>query len=82
MWPQNAFLTTKNGRLGLGQGKTAPGDFVCIWFDVDFPLIQRSQDDGLSFELIGQAYVDDLMDGEIFKLRDFEKDGCDKYLIR
>jgi Heterokaryon incompatibility protein (HET) len=76
-----AFFTTKNGRVGLGPKGILPGDDVCVWFHFFAPFILRKQADGRTSKLIGDAYVDDLMDGEIFRQRDFESERCDEFIV-
>jgi hypothetical protein len=76
-----AFFITKNRRVGLGPKAILPGDDVCVWFHFFAPFILRKQPNGRTSKVIGDAYVDDLMKGEIFTQRDFETDGCDEFMV-
>jgi hypothetical protein len=58
------FVTT-NGHLGLGPWQMLPGDIVCFLSSADMPfVIQRT--DNNRFTLVGECYVDDIMNGEAF----------------
>ncbi len=57
------FFTTHENRMGLGRPSVASGDLVCLFPKAYFPLILRPHDvgDERKFELIGEAYVDGVM---------------------
>ena len=63
------FFTTKKGFVGIGPDKIQKGDLVAVLFGADTPLILRP--DGISFKLVGAAYVHGIMRGEMILLRRF-----------
>ena len=79
-----ALFTTKQGWIGLGPRGVAADDHVAIWLNCSYPVIQRrvgeEGGDG-RYKLLGWAYVDGLMGGEIFKIRDFGKKGYEEFMI-
>jgi hypothetical protein len=68
------FFTTSNGRLGMGPQRIEPGDIVCVFRGVPIPLILRLEPSGAQgeeiFKLVGEAYVQGVMDGETFQAED------------
>jgi hypothetical protein len=56
------FVTT-NGHLGLGPWQMLPGDIVCVLGGADMPFVIRRTDNDC-FTLVGECYVDDIMNGE------------------
>lgn len=58
-----AFFVTARGFYGLGPDITRPGDLCSILFGADVPMVLRSQ--GLHFKLLGEAYIRDLMHGQV-----------------
>jgi hypothetical protein len=54
---------TKRGHLVLGPEYVKPGDFVALIKGAQVPFILRRQSGG-QYQLIGEAYVDGIMDGE------------------
>lgn len=61
------LVVTEDGHVGLGPEATRPGDVVCILKDAPMPLLLRAEDDGDKFKLVGQAYIQGMMFGEITK---------------
>jgi Heterokaryon incompatibility protein (HET) len=69
---------SKGRRFFIGKGKSmgsAPlaaqvGDSVCVLYGRPTPFILRRNPDQSTYRLIGEAYVNGLMDGQAFKLRD------------
>jgi hypothetical protein len=59
------FFTTKNrGFMGLAPYSAQQGDLVCVLFGGQVPfIVRRESQDERSF-LVGEAYVDGVMDGE------------------
>ncbi|KAH7371464.1 hypothetical protein BKA64DRAFT_550256, partial [Cadophora sp. MPI-SDFR-AT-0126] len=57
------YLTEK-GYLGLGPESTAVGDQVFMLQSARVPFVLRDNADG-SFELIGETYVHEFMDGRM-----------------
>ena len=70
-WDRAPFLT-KTGRLGLAPASTQTGDSVYILQGACTPFVLRqsrhgdAKTDVLSFEVVGEAYVDGVMYGELF----------------
>ena len=58
-------VVTEDGHVGLGPQVTEPGDVVCILKDAIMPLVLRPEADGDSFKLVGEAYMQGMMFGEI-----------------
>ena len=56
------FLST-SGYVGLLPVHSKPGDLICIIFGAIVPFVLRKLDNG-QYELIGEAYVHGIMDGE------------------
>lgn len=54
---------TKKGHLVLGPEYVKRSDFIALIKGTQVPFILRRQDDG-QYQLIGEAYVDGIMDGE------------------
>lgn len=59
------LIVTEDGHVGLGPRVTEPGDVVCILGGGAVPLLLRPEGDGNSFKLVGEAYVQGMMFGEI-----------------
>ncbi|KPM36393.1 hypothetical protein AK830_g10166 [Neonectria ditissima] len=62
------LFRTRRGYLGLGTENIAPGDKVCVFLGGNVPLIIRPRPQGDGFELVGDAYVHGLMEGEVFNM--------------
>jgi len=63
------IFLTKSGRLGLGPVSMAEGDILCVLFGGVKPFVLRPSGD--CWNMVGECYVDDLMDGSA--VRDLEK---------
>ncbi|KAG6368461.1 hypothetical protein INS49_002668 [Diaporthe citri] len=59
------LIVTENGHVGLGPQATELGDVVCILEGAIMPLILRPEADSDSFKLVGEAYVQGMMFGEV-----------------
>jgi len=59
------FLTS-NGHLGLSRENIQKGDCITVFKGAQVPYLLRPQADG-TYQLISEAYVDRIMDGEIAK---------------
>lgn len=59
------LVVTEDGHVGLGPQVTEPGDVVCILKDSIMPLLLRPEADGDGFKLVGEAYVQGMMFGEV-----------------
>lgn len=62
------FVTDK-GHLGLGRDNTHEGDYVAIFQGAEVPYILRLQETG-AYEFVCEAYVDNIMDGEVLDVLD------------
>lgn len=60
------FFTTSTGYIGIAPRGTRDGDLVFVVMGADVPFILRPYDDG--YELIGEAYVQGIMEGEIIQM--------------
>jgi len=59
------FISTK-GYVGLVPAHSLPGDFICILYGAIVPFVLRRVANG-TFELVGEAYVYGIMDGEFLE---------------
>lgn len=57
------FFYTKNGDLGYGPVKIAPGDEICVFQGCDTPVLLRKEDVGYIF--VGVCLMIGFMDGEV-----------------
>ena len=57
---------TKNGRFGSVARTTLPGDAVCIFFNTEAPFVLPPVDSEGCQEMKGPAFIDGVMDGELF----------------
>ncbi len=65
------FITSK-GNLGSGSDNLREGDCVAIIKGAQVPYILRLQPTG-AYQLIGEAYVDGIMDGEVSQQSNFTR---------
>lgn len=56
---------TQKGCFGLGPRLMEPGDFICVLFGFHTPYVLRKV--GKHYLLIGECYVQGIMNGEIIK---------------
>jgi hypothetical protein len=64
---RTAFITA-GGWLGFGPFCMEAGDIVVVFAGADVPfVVRRTQDGSGDFLLVGEAYVDGLMFGELFE---------------
>ncbi|KAF5658716.1 het-6OR heterokaryon incompatibility (het-6OR allele) [Fusarium heterosporum] len=64
MQGKRPFLT-QMGYLGMGPVESQPGDVVVVFCGGHIPFVLRPIDSDIKFELVGEAYCDGIMDGEI-----------------
>ena len=64
------FFITKGKSMGSGPAAAQAGDSVCILYGRPTPFILRRNPSQSRYRLIGEAYVNGVMDGEAFELRD------------
>ncbi|KAH7131259.1 hypothetical protein EDB81DRAFT_660001 [Dactylonectria macrodidyma] len=57
------FITTKDGRMGVGSYLARPGDIVVVMFGAPFCLLLRPV--GHQYRLVGDAYIHGIMHGEL-----------------
>ncbi|KIN00196.1 hypothetical protein OIDMADRAFT_145702 [Oidiodendron maius Zn] len=60
------LVKTKAGYLGLGPEEARPGDVIALVKGAKVPLVLRSSSSSLCWELVGDAYVHGMMQGELF----------------
>jgi hypothetical protein len=53
--------------LGIGPCDTEPGDLIFIILGSDVPYVLRRNSKNDKLQLIGEAYVHGIMDGEVFE---------------
>lgn len=64
-----SFFTTLYGRVGLGPLHTEAGDSICIFHGAYIPFVVRPvarRSRNASYHLIGESYVNGIMNGEAF----------------
>ncbi len=59
------LFTTASGLKGIGPQAASPGDEMCILYGSSIPFIVRRT--GEAYQLIGECYVRDVMQGEALK---------------
>ena len=59
---RRCLVTTRKEYLALAPQETERGDLLCVLYGGQLPLVLRQS--GSCFELIGEAYVHGIMDGE------------------
>lgn len=65
MQNRRPFMSIK-GYVGLGPAHLQPGDIICVLLGARVPYILRPHENG-GFVLVGEAYCDSIMDGEIME---------------
>ena len=58
------FFITENGRVGMGNGSVKKGDHVCVFYSAGPLYLLRYGEANAPAELVGDAYVDGLMELE------------------
>ena len=76
---KRSFIVTDEGHIGIAPKATKPGDRVCALLGCVMPLVLRTTSD-LRFQVVGECYVDGMMDGEAF-LGPFP-DNCQLLIFR
>ncbi|KAE9365790.1 hypothetical protein N431DRAFT_562510 [Stipitochalara longipes BDJ] len=64
-WYSRRLFTTGAGSVGLGGNMCRPGDIICILLGCSTPLVLRPTRDAI--QLIGEAYLHGIMDGQAMK---------------
>lgn len=65
------FMTTMLGRVGWAHPRSRKGDEICLLEGCSVPVILRARAEG-DFVLVGDAYVEAVMDGELVEDREVE----------
>jgi hypothetical protein len=60
------FRSAGKGYVGLGPKEVKPGDIICLFSGSYLPHVIRATEGG-RYELIGEAYVHGIMDGELME---------------
>jgi hypothetical protein len=67
--PKLRPFATKKGYIGMGPLTIQEGDIVAIIIGLEAPMILRKSDDD-KYEIVGEAYVHGIMDGEAMDAQD------------
>ena len=59
------LLITDLGYLGMAPCRARKGDIVAILFGCSIPLVLRKVGEREAWQVVGEAYVDGFMNGEI-----------------
>ncbi|KAK0113332.1 hypothetical protein ONS96_014197 [Cadophora gregata f. sp. sojae] len=62
------LITTRNGYLGTAPEAALRGDVLAIIYGCSYPVVLRPSGD--SYLLIGESYIDGVMDGELVEARE------------
>jgi hypothetical protein len=73
-WPSRSFFKTAGGMIGLGPELIQPGDRICTFLYAKHPSLLRNVPGQEQYRILGQCYIDGMMNGEICEVRDLEKD--------
>lgn len=61
---RRTFCVTEKRFIGMVPTITRPGDVVCLLFGSAVPMVMRKCPSGDSYQLVGEAYIHGVMDGE------------------
>ncbi|PQE13628.1 heterokaryon incompatibility protein [Rutstroemia sp. NJR-2017a BVV2] len=64
-WNLRRMITTAAGYVGLGGNVCKTGDVICVIHGCSTPIILRGK--GNAFQLVGEAYIHGIMNGEALK---------------
>jgi hypothetical protein len=62
------LMVTAEGEVGMGPCRARPGDAVVVLFGCSIPLVLRRVGSVEAWQVVGEAYVHGLMNGEINRL--------------
>ena len=65
--PGRRFYATRSGRFGLGPRILKKGDICSVLFGSEIPFILQPTGEKSSYKLLGEAYVEGVMHGEIVR---------------
>ncbi|KAF7512731.1 hypothetical protein GJ744_000298 [Endocarpon pusillum] len=68
------FGTTSKQYMGLFPAGTKVGDQICVFLGGHIPFVVRPSETSGAFQLIGECYVHGIMDGEVMKMTDLERE--------
>lgn len=73
-----SLFVTDNGFMGLGPTDAVPGDEVVVLLGGSTPFVLRSENGFQNFKLVGECYVEGIMDCEALHhvREELEADGC------
>ena len=74
LYDSRPFLS-KKGYIGMAPEFAAPGDMICVIFGAIVPYVLRRVPEN-GFELVGEAYVHGIMDGEAMDMGLDEEEFC------
>ena len=63
--PDRRIFLASNGKIGKGWDTVKEGDLICVILGCDVPLVLRPAGD--QYELIGDCYMDGIMEGQGMK---------------
>ncbi|KUJ16687.1 HET-domain-containing protein [Mollisia scopiformis] len=66
------FMTTRNGNTGMVPCRTEKGDEIWVLHGCRIPMVLRKADKEATFNVVGECYLNDFMNGEAFNLLDGE----------
>lgn len=69
------ITTFENGYIGVANRQAEKGDKLCILLGSSLPVILRECEGG--YIVVGEAYVHGIMNGELMKTLDLERDITD-----
>ena len=77
------FFSTQGGRIGLGPSGIRKRDRVCVFYGARTPYILRRKEvsEHGEWELVGDAYVHGIMQGEALKLYEDGKSGVEEMIF-
>lgn len=58
------FFTTEDGKMGWAPRAATAGDIVCVILGCRVPLVLRETEEA-RYQVVGECYMDDIMDGEL-----------------
>ncbi len=74
------LFVSQKGYLGLGPADAKEGDILCILLGVRVPLVLRQERN--HYTIIGDCYVDGVMDGELIEAMEAGKPKAEPIYIR
>ncbi|RDW57327.1 hypothetical protein BP5796_12777 [Coleophoma crateriformis] len=75
------FIATEHGRIGWGPEGVEEGDVIVVFQNGIVPHILRPRSSTAPMMLVGEAYIDGLMNGEVFSIENQGKVALSEILI-